>query len=43
MINGENLSGNITIVVHGGAWKIPQYFHEPTRKGVRKAAKAGYR
>lgn len=43
MINGDNLSGKVTIVVHGGAWKIPKYFHEPTRKGVKKAAKAGYR
>jgi len=43
MINEDCLHGNPTIIVHGGAWKIPQYIYEPTRKGVKKAAKAGYR
>jgi len=43
MINGDTLQGSPTIIVHGGAWKIPQYFHDPTRKGVKRAVKAGYR
>ena len=30
------------IIVHGGAWTIPDSLKEPCINGVKKAAKAGY-
>ena len=31
------------IIVHGGAWSIPDYFKEPYLKGVQAAALEGYK
>ncbi|MCD6348233.1 MAG: isoaspartyl peptidase/L-asparaginase [Candidatus Korarchaeota archaeon] len=31
------------IIVHGGAWDLPDHLLEPSIKGVEKAAKEGYR
>src|SRR5579884_1637381 len=31
------------ILVHGGAWHIPQHLHEGSRAGCRRAALAGWR
>ena len=30
------------IIVHGGAWAIPDILKEPSVNGVKKAAKRGY-
>lgn len=30
------------IIVHGGAWAIPDVLKEPSVNGVKKAAKKGY-
>ena len=30
------------IVIHGGAWNIPDNLEQASRDGVKKAAKAGY-
>jgi len=30
------------IIVHGGAWAIPDVLKEPSVKGVKKAAEIGY-
>ena len=30
------------IIVHGGAWAIPDILKEPSVNGVKKAAKKGY-
>src|SRR3989338_7694031 len=32
----------IAIVVHGGAWNIPQEIYSDSEKGAEEAAKAGY-
>ena len=30
------------IIVHGGAWSIPDIFLEPVYAGIQEAVKAGY-
>ena len=30
------------IVIHGGAWSVPDSLAEASRKGVKKAAEAGH-
>lgn len=35
-------TGQYSIIVHGGAWKIPAKLTERSLSGVRRAAKAGY-
>lgn len=36
-------SNKIMILIHGGAWDVPEAVHQPTREGVRDAAVIGYR
>ncbi len=37
-----NKSSRLSLVLHGGAWNIPQNLVEPHRKGLRVAIKAGW-
>lgn len=40
-MTGQNVCKS-SIIVHGGAWKIPEALTERSLRGVRAAAKAGY-
>ena len=31
-----------SIVIHGGAWAIPDVLAEPSKEGVKEAARVGY-
>ena len=39
---GVHLKDKRVILVHGGAWAVPEGEIEPHREGVRKAALAGW-
>jgi isoaspartyl peptidase/L-asparaginase-like protein (Ntn-hydrolase superfamily) len=34
--------GALAIIVHGGAWEMPDALEGPVRQGCREAAAAGY-
>ena len=37
------MSSQPVIVIHGGAWSVPDSLAEASREGVRRAAREGYR
>ena len=37
------MSCDPVIVIHGGAWAVPDHLAEASRRGVREAARAGHR
>ncbi len=36
------MARRVAVVVHGGAWAIPDHLVEPSRQGVQTAARIGY-
>jgi len=43
VMNGVTNSVKPVILVHGGAWKIPDHLVEASRQGAKNAALAGYK